>query len=251
MNDNSRNKTVLITGAAKRIGASISRKFHSQGFNVIVHCNDSLQDAAQLADELNRSESDSALVVPANLARERDVAALVDQARQAFGGLDVLVNNASTFYPTPLDQVTSSDWDTLVDSNVRGAFFLSQGLASSLREHSGSIVNLLDIYAEQPLKEHPVYSIAKAGLAAMTRSLALELAPQVRVNGVASGAILWPALEKDANVESTHEKILNSVPLGRIGKPEDIAEAVYFLAVKASYVTGEVIRVDGGRRLNL
>ncbi|MBT8147368.1 MAG: pteridine reductase [Gammaproteobacteria bacterium] len=251
MNSTSKNKVVLITGAARRIGAAITQKFHDHDYNVIVHCNDSLQEADQLAGQLNQSRPNSAAVVQANLTLNQDVSALVSQALQAFGRVDVVINNASTFYPTPLAEVSSADWDKLIDSNLRGAFFLCQGLADTLREHHGAIVNLLDIYAEQPLKNHPVYSIAKAGLSAMTRSLAMELAPEVRVNGVAPGAILWPAQDKGTNATMMQETILASVPLGRTGAPEDIAEAVYFLAVQASYVTGEVIRVDGGRRLNL
>jgi pteridine reductase len=235
------------------LGAVIAEKFHLQGFNVIVHCNNSLPQAGQLAGRFNRSRPNSATVLQANLANDREVEVLARQARHSWGSLDVLVNNASAFYPTPLGRVTQSDWDDLLDSNLRGAFFLSQALADSLREASGSIVNLVDIYAEQPRKDYAVYSIAKAGLQAMTRSLAMELAPRVRVNGVAPGAILWPepANEAEENADAAREQILQSIPLGRVGNPVDIAEAVLFLAVEASYLTGEVLRVDGGRRLNL
>ncbi len=239
----------MITGAARRLGAATAQLFHQRGYRIIVHCNDSLQAAEQLILGMNRDRRNSALIVKANLTRDDEVAALAGQAVQAFGRVDVLINNASSFYPTPFGRVTSSAWHDLIDSNLRGAFFLSQSLAGSLRLHRGAIVNLIDIYAEQPLKNHPVYSIAKAGLRAMTRSLALELAPEVRVNGVAPGAILWPDQDEDA--DAAHQAIIDSVPLGRTGISDDIAEAVYFLATDASYITGEVIRVDGGRRLNL
>ncbi len=239
----------MITGAARRLGAATAQLFHQRGYRIIVHCNDSLQAAEQLILGMNRDRRNSALIVKANLTRDDEVAALAGQAVQAFGQVDVLINNASSFYPTPFGRVTSSAWHDLIDSNLRGAFFLSQSLAGSLRLRRGAIVNLIDIYAEQPLKNHPVYSIAKAGLRAMTRSLALELAPEVRVNGVAPGAILWPDQDEDA--DAAHQAIIDSVPLGRTGISDDIAEAVYFLATDASYITGEVIRVDGGRRLNL
>ncbi len=241
---------VLVTGAARRIGAVIAQTFHHHGYAVIVHCNNSLQAAGQLAGQLNRAREGSALVVQANLARETEVATLASQAAAAFGRIDVVVNNASTFYPTPLGQVSATDWGALIDSNLRGAFFLCQSLAGSLRQQHGAIVNLLDIYVERPQKNYPVYSIAKAGLAAMTRSLAAELAPEVRVNGVAPGAILWPEHDDDAQ-QSTQQAILDRVPLGRTGTAGEIAATVYFLAAQASYVTGEIIRVDGGRRLNL
>ncbi|MCB1672069.1 MAG: pteridine reductase [Gammaproteobacteria bacterium] len=242
---------VLITGAAKRLGAAMALEFHRQGYDLIIHCNDSLQEAGQLAGQLNHRRRNSAMVLQADLTREQEVATLARQAPLAFGRLDVLVNNASAFYPTPFGQVSGHDWDALVDSNLRGAFFLSQSLAGCLSQRQGAIVNLLDIYAEHPLKNYPVYSIAKAGLAAMTRALAVELAPQVRVNGVAPGAILWPEHEQDASAIAAHQAILDKVPLGTTGSPGDIAAAAFFLAARATYMTGEVIRVDGGRRLNL
>ncbi|MEZ5490493.1 MAG: pteridine reductase [Gammaproteobacteria bacterium] len=251
MNETAVEPVVLITGAAKRIGLAITQKFHEHGYKVLVHCNDSLQEAGQLAGQLNRSRQNSAMVIQANLTRDQEVLTLARQATLAFGRLDVVVNNASTFYPTPLGTVTSSNWDELTDSNLRGAFFLCQALADEIRQNHGSIVNLLDIYAERPLKNYPVYSIAKAGLQAMTRSLAIELAPNVRVNGVAPGAILWPEHEQDETATAAQQAVLDQVPLGTTGTPGDIAEAVFFLATGASYMTGEVIRVDGGRRLNL
>ncbi len=240
---------VLVTGAAKRIGATIARKFHTQGYGVIIHCNHSLREAGQLAARLNRLRQNTAVVLQADLGNDRDVKALAERAPLAFGRLDVVINNASAFYPTPFGKVTRRDWDALVDSNLRGAFFLCQTLSPILSERHGAIVNLLDIYADRPLAHYPVYSIAKAGLQAMTRSLAIELAPSVRVNGVAPGAILWPEQEQDDS--DSHQAILSKVPLGTTGTAEDIAETVYFLAARASYVTGEVVRVDGGRWLNL
>jgi len=251
MTGNPQDKVVLITGAARRIGAAIAQKFHEQEYNVLIHCKDSLEEADRLAILLNQKREGSALALQADLTREDQVARLADQAVQAFNRLDVLINNASSFYPTPLGEVTAAHWNYLLDSNLRGAFFLSQALAGALGTQRGAIINLLDIYAEQPLHDYPVYSIAKAGLQAMTRSLAVELAPEVRVNGVAPGAILWSKQEKDTNAEPRHESILASIPLGRTGNTQDIAEAVFFLAAEASYITGEVLRVDGGRRLNL
>ena len=163
----------------------------------------------------------------------------------------VLVNNASGFFPTPLGRVTSSQWHETIDSNLKAAFFLSQALSNPIRERSGAIINLIDIYAEKPLKNYPAYSISKAGLQALTRSLAVELAPQVRVNGVSPGAILWPNNSASTNVDVSENEVLKSTPLGKTGSPDDIAEAVFFLAVNATYITGEVLKVDGGRTLNL
>lgn len=241
---------VLITGASRRIGASISKKFHAQGFKVIIHFNQSSAEVNHLCDELNADRPGSAAALQADLTCEQQVTTLAEQALKCFGALDVLVNNASGFYPTPFGSVTSSQWHDLMDSNLKAAFFLSQALSEPLKERNGTIVNLIDIYADKPLKNYSAYCIAKAGLQAMTRALAVELAPQVRVNGVSPGAILWVNDPASTQLDGKNE-ILKSTPLGKTGAPADIAEAVFFLAVKASYITGEILRVDGGRALNL
>ena len=246
-----RNKVALVTGAARRIGAVIARTLHAQDFDVAIHYRASADDAEALVAELNASRADSAAAFAADLT---DIAAIEQLASQVIGWhgrLDVLVNNASSFYPTPAGTVTEAQWDDLVGTNLKAPLFLSQAAAPALREARGSIVNIVDIHASRPLREHIVYGPAKAGLAMLTRSLAKDLAPEVRVNGVAPGAILWPDLEQAGEADSAHQSIIGSVPLGRTGAPEDIAETVYFLAAEAGYVTGEVIRVDGGRRLNL
>lgn len=243
---------VLITGAAQRIGAAIAHRFHVAGFHVLVHYRTSAAAAEALVASLNGQRAGSAATLAADLTRPADVAQLARQAVAVCGRLDVLVNNASTFYPTAFGASTQVQWDDLIDSNLRGAFFLSQALAEELKQRRGTIVNLIDTHADRPLAGHGIYSIAKAGLKSMTKALAGELAPLVRVNGVAPGAILWPArLEDDADpaVVTARQSILQQIPLGHLGSPEQIADAVFFLAVEASYVTGQVVRVDGGRHL--
>ena len=243
---------VLITGAAQRIGAEIAREFHRQNFRVLIHYRSSKGAADDLASELNMSRADSARVIQASLTEADEVSTLASRGLSTFGRLDVLINNASSFYPTPIGTASDQQWDDLIDSNLRGAFFLSQALAPELRKHQGAIVNLIDTHAKRPLNQHPVYSIAKAGLLAMTKSLAIELAPAVRVNGVSPGAILWPSsLEDDTDpvVLKTREQILTKIPLARLGETTDIARTVYFLACNATYVTGAVIKVDGGRAI--
>jgi len=239
-------KNVLITGASKRIGASCARLLHEQGCNVILHYNASKQDALQLCSELNQERLDSARVMQADLLNREQLQNLAHQAAVAWGGLDVLINNASSFYPTALTDVTEAQWDELLGSNLKAPFFLTQALANILSERQGCVVNIVDIHAERGLKGYPVYSIAKAGLAAMTKVLAKELGPSVRVNGVAPGAIIWP--EFDMSEEEKHE-ILQRVALRRHGQPADIAKAVLFLVRDAEYVTGQILSVDGGRTL--
>ncbi|MDP3334725.1 MAG: pteridine reductase [Methylococcaceae bacterium] len=239
-------KNVLITGASKRIGASCARLLHEQGCNVILHCNASKQDALQLCSELNQERPDSARVMQADLLNREQLQNLAHQAAVAWGGLDVLINNASSFYPTALADVTEAQWDELLGSNLKAPFFLTQALANTLLERQGCVVNIVDIHAERGLKGYPVYSIAKAGLAAMTKVLAKELGPSVRVNGVAPGAIIWP--EFDMSEEDKNE-ILQRVALRRHGQPTDIAKAVLFLVRDAEYVTGQILSVDGGRTL--
>lgn len=236
----------LITGAARRIGACIARRLHQQGYDLTLHYRQSSTDAELLRDELNRQRADSCTCLQADLNDMQAVEQLAQAVRQQ-GPLNLLVNNASTFYPTPLQQATQSDWDQLINSNLRGPFFLSSALAPLLEASEGSIVNLVDVHAEKGLGGYPIYSIAKAGVKMMTLSLARELAPAVRVNGVSPGAILWP--EADAEMDdAARQAILDKVPLQRTGRPEDIAEAVAFLA-SAGYITGQILAVDGGRSI--
>ncbi len=245
---------VLVTGAAQRIGAAIARKFHHNNHRVIVHYRNSADIARALVEACNSQRTASAACLQANFGIAEEVSRLASEAQAHFGRLDVVVNNASSYYPSRLGEVTQSEWDDLCDSNLRASFFLAQALAPELRKRRGTIVNLLDSHIEKPLLHHSVYSIAKAGAVAMTKSLAMELAPSVRVNGVAPGAILWPtALNDDSSpeVNSQRNKILDQIPLQRLGTAELIADAVYFLAVEASYMTGAILRVDGGRSLNL
>lgn len=239
-------KNVLITGSAKRIGASCARLLHNEGCNIILHYKSSKHDVLQLFDELDKKRAGSVKTIQADLLDLNEVAELARQAILAWGSLDVLVNNASAFYPQAVSEVTEDDWDMLLGSNLKAPFFLSQALASSLEDNKGCIVNIIDIHAERGLKGYPVYSIAKAGLAAMTKILAKELAPKIRVNGVSPGAIIWP--ENDMS-EDDKSEILQRIALQRAGEPEDIAKAVRFLIKDAGYSTGQIIKVDGGRTL--
>jgi pteridine reductase len=244
MADSLDGKTALVTGGARRVGASIVRRLHAAGASVLIHFRDSEADAAKLEAELNAARPKSASKVKAELLAPIAPRALVGAARDAFGRLDILVNNASSFFPVPLGGVEPSHWEELIGSNLRAPLFISQEAAPELTKTSGCIVNIVDIHAVRPLRGYPVYSVAKAGLAALTRSLAVELAPTVRVNGVAPGAIAWP---DDGQLEpAERERILATTPLGRVGAPEDVAQAVHFLAC-APFVTGQVIAVDGGR----
>lgn len=239
-------KNILITGAARRIGAECARLLHSQGFNLVLHYRSSSQDAHRLCDELNEIRRHSAVLLQADLLDMAELERLAAEAEEVWGGIDVLVNNASTFYPGLVDDVTEGQWDELLGSNLKAPFFLAKQLSGTLRQNEGCIVNIIDIHAERGLKGYPVYSIAKAGLAAMTKVLAKELGPEVRVNGVAPGAILWP--ENQLSEESKQE-ILLRVALKRSGYTIDIAKAVLFLIKDADYITGQIIAVDGGRTL--
>ncbi|MCD6041101.1 MAG: pteridine reductase [Burkholderiales bacterium] len=241
-------KTALITGGAKRLGAAIARRLHAAGAAVLIHYRDSETEAAKLEAELNGLRPRSAAKVKAELLAPIAPRALVSAALDAFGRLDLLVNNASSFFPVAVGEIEPSHWEELVGSNLRAPLFISQQAAPELAKREGAIVNVVDIHADRPLKGYPVYSIAKAGLAALTRSLALELAPRVRVNGVSPGAIAWP---DDGQFDPAERgRILATTPLGRVGSPEDIAQAVHFLAT-APYVTGQIIAVDGGRSIFL
>jgi len=241
-------KTALVTGGARRVGAAIVRRLHAAGANVLVHHRGSEAEAAALVKELNALRPKSAAKVMADLLAPVAPRVLVAAARGEFGRLDLLVNNASSFFPVRVGEIEASHWEELMGANLRAPLFIAQEAAPELSKNEGAIVNIVDIHAERPLKGYPVYSIAKAGLAALTRSLALELAPRVRVNGVAPGAIAWP---EDGQFDpAERERIVASTPLARTGSPEEIAQAVHFLAT-APYVTGQVIAVDGGRSIYL
>ncbi len=241
-------KKVFITGGARRIGRAITQHFHKQSYPVIIHYNRSKNEASQLMDELNRQRPNSAQIVQANLCCQQSVNQLIDQLKNE--SITTLINNASSFYSTPLGKINETDWDHLIDSNVKSALFLSQGLYSQLKNNNGSIINLIDIHASKPMASHTTYCIAKAGLQMMTQSLALEMAPEVRVNGVSPGAILWPENNGSEDEAAPNEALLQKVPMLRSGDPTDIAEAVYFLA-HAPYITGQILAVDGGRSLNM
>jgi len=241
-------KVVLVTGSAQRVGASIIKDLHARGWRVIIHYRHSEQAALKLAENLNRQRPDSAFTLKADLQQHAHIQQLAEHALQLTGRMDALVNNASTFYPTAIGSATLADWDDLMISNARAPFFLSQALTPALTESRGCIVNIVDIHATRPFKQHTIYCMAKAALGMMTASLAKELAPYVRVNGVAPGAILWPKDHTPSAIASdTQQQILASVPLARSGSPEDIARTVAFLIEDAPYITGQIIAVDGGR----
>lgn len=237
-------KTALVTGAARRVGAAIARQLHAAGANLVLHYRGAEADAGRLEAEMNAQRAGSALKLKGDLLAPIAPQALVGAALERYRRLDVLVNNASSFYPTPLGGIEAGHWEDLVGSNLRAPLFLAQAAAPHLAKTGGVIVNITDIHAERPLKGYVVYSIAKAGLAALTRALALELAPAVRVNAVAPGAIAWP---EDGQFDAVErERIIAGTPLGRSGLPEDIAQAVLYLCT-AQFVTGQVLAVDGGR----
>lgn len=239
-------KNALITGAAKRIGAACAKVLHDQGYNVFLHYRSSQLQAEQFCHELNQQRPDSARIMAADLLSIAEIKNLAQQACAAWGGIDVLINNASAFYPQSIADVTETSWDDMLGSNLKAPFFLIQALTDSLAERGGCIVNIIDIHAERGLKGYSVYSIAKAGLAGMTKILAKELAPQIRVNGISPGAILWP--EQDLPSQAKNE-ILQRIALEHAGEPNDIAKAVAFLCNDADYITGQIITVDGGRTL--
>lgn len=247
MTDSSNDRpVVLITGAARRVGACIARTLHAAGYDLALHCRQSRAELDLLIVELELARDSSTLALQADLADFDSLPDLVNDTVARFGRLDGLVNNASAFYATALGSVTQVQWDELFASNARAPFFLAQAAARHLRDRAGSIVNLLDIYAERPLKGYPVYCMAKAAQAAMTRALAQELGPEVRVNGVAPGAVMWP---EDGNAYARKDDIITRTPLKRAGSAEDVATAVLWLLRDARFVTGEIINVDGGRSL--
>jgi pteridine reductase len=237
-------KTVLITGAARRVGAAIARRMHAAGANIVLHYRSSAAAAESLAHDLEHARHNSVTTVQANLLDVNALAPLVAAALAAFGRLDVLVNNASTFYPTPFGEITPAQWDDLIGTNAKAPLFLSQAAAPALRETSGLILNLVDIHGARPLKRYSVYCTAKAALVMLTHSLARELAPRIRVNGIAPGPVMWPENPPDSAMQ---EKILSQTLLQRQGTPEDVARTALFFATEAPYVTGQILAVDGGR----
>jgi pteridine reductase len=242
-------KVVLITGGAKRVGAATCRRLHAAGANLMLHYRESAGEARLLQAELNNQRKDSVALIQADLLDLGKVQSIVDQSLQTFGKLDALVNNASSFFQTPVGEITAAQWEDLIGTNLRAPMFLAQAAAPALKKSQGAIVNITDIHAERPLKNYVVYSVAKAGLVGLTRSLARELAPEVRVNAVAPGPILWP--DDAAFDELSRQRIISHTPLRREGTPEDIAKAVHYLLADATYVTGETINVDGGRHVAL
>lgn len=238
----------LITGAGRRVGAVIARTLHAAGYDLALHYRHSADAAQSLADELEQQRADSTTLVHAELAELDALPGLVGSVLARFGRLDALVNNASAFYPTPVGSATPAQWNELFASNAQAPLFLAQAATPALRRAGGAIVNLVDIYAERPLANHPIYCMAKAALLAMTRALALDLGPQVRVNAVAPGAVMWPSEGKSYDDK---QAMLDRTPLKRAGSPEDVASAVLWLLRDAPFVTGQVIRVDGGRTLSV
>lgn len=241
------NQVALITGAAKRIGAEVVRKLHAQGMRVILHYNSSQNAANKIIDELNAIRPDSAKALQFNLLDTNQIDSFADQAAGVWGRLDLLVNNASTFYPTPLQDISIHQWDDLINVNLQAPLFLSQSCAQYLEKQHGCIINIVDIHSDRPLKGYTIYCIAKAGLGMLTKSLARELAPNIRVNGISPGAIMWPEVE---DYEPVHQEIIERTALKREGSPTDIADTVWFLASAADYITGQIIAVDGGRTLS-
>ena len=239
-------KTIFITGAAKRIGKEIALCFSEMGWNIIIHYNSSKNDAQVLADEINGTNPDSAITVQGNLDVKEDVEKVINEVRDAFPTIDLLINNASTFYPTPIEDISEEHWDKLVGSNLKGPLFLIKGLKDKLIESKGSIINITDTNLSKGVANYSIYSAAKAGLESITKGLARELAPDIKVNAIAPGAMLEPP---DVTwTEEQKSKVISSIPLNRMGSEKDISEAVKFLA-KSNYITGQIIKVDGGRSL--
>lgn len=243
-------KTILITGGSKRVGAEIARLMHATGANIMIHYRNSVGEARALQDELNARCANSVALVQADLIDTEGLPRLVEEAVAVFGRLDVLVNNASSFHPTPVGNISEKDWVDLLGSNLKAPMFLSQAAAPELKKHHGCIVNITDIHADRPMKNYLVYSVAKAGLVGLTKSLAHELAPNVRVNGVAPGPIMWPEGNADFD-EAERQRIVAHTMLQRAGDPSDIAHAVRFFIEDAPFVSGQILAVDGGRSAKL
>lgn len=246
LNLDSENRVALVTGSAKRIGAAIAKGLHAAGYNLVLHYRESQKVAGSLTTELNQQRANSAICIQADFDQIESIKTLAEKTIQQWQRLDLLVNNASMFYPTPLAEANIQDWNSLFNSNLQAPYFLIQALADALKKSQGSIINIADIYADKPLKNHSLYCMAKAGNVMMTKSLALELAPDIRVNGIAPGAILWPETPT-----SDTQKILEKIPLKKLGDSNEIVNLVLFLASKTNYITGQIINVDGGRALNI
>jgi len=244
--DRSEAAVALITGGARRVGRAVGRQLHSMGMRLVVHYHHSADEARSLQQELHQIRPDSVILVAADLRCTKQVRQLAKTAVTSFGRLDVLFNNASAFFPTPVGATTESQWEQLISVNLRAPYFLAQALAPTLTEHRGCIINMVDIYAQRPLQEHPVYCAAKAGLASLTRSLARELGPQVRVNGIAPGVIEWPENFCD---ELARRRMIASTPLKKTGSPQDVAELAWFLIHCAGFINGQIVAVDGGRSI--
>jgi len=242
-------KSVLITGGAKRVGAAVCRRLHAAGANLMLHYRASAGEARLLQAELNHVRQNSVALIQADLLDLAGLPEIVKNTLSRFERLDALVNNASTFFPTPVGEITLANWDNLMGTNLRAPLFLAQAAAPHLRRTGGAIVNITDIHADRPLKSYVVYSVAKAALAGLTRSLARELGPEIRVNAVAPGPILWP--EDGSWDEVARQRVISHTLLKRTGDPDDIARAVHYLIAEAPYVTGQIIAVDGGRSINL
>lgn len=243
-------KAILITGGAKRVGAALCRRLHGQGANLMLHYRASATEARALQRELNTQRADSVALIQADLLKHSALPNLVNETVKRFGRLDVLINNASSFFPTAIGEISEQAWEDLIGTNLKAPLFLSQAAALHLRKAHGCIVNIVDIHAERPMKTYVVYSAAKGGLTALTKSLARELAPDVRVNAVAPGPVMWPESE-DWSDELARQRIINQTLLKRVGDPDDVARAVAFLIQDAAYITGQVLAVDGGRSVNL
>jgi pteridine reductase len=243
-------QVALITGGARRVGAAICRRLHAGGVNLMVHYRSSADEARALQAELNDARAESVALVQADLLQMAALPEMVAETVRRFGRLDILINNASSFYPSPIGEIAEREWDDLIGTNLKTPLFLSQAAAPHLRRNHGCIVNIVDIHADRPMRNYVVYSAAKGGLLALTRSLACELGPEVRVNGVSPGIIMWPEDERWAD-ELARQRLIQTTLLKRVGDPEDIARTVGFLVFDAPYITGQVIPVDGGRSLHL
>ena len=244
------NKVVLISGGAKRVGAAICRELHAHGANLMIHYNTSIQEARALQAELNLQRANSVAIIQGDLLNIAVLPSLVNETIQHFGRLDVLINNASSYYPTEIDQINEENWHDLVGSNLKAPMFLAQAAAPELRKNHGCIINITDMHIERPKKGYVVYSVAKAGLVTLTKSLAHELSPEVRVNAVAPGPVQWP--ENNPQFDEVYrQRVISQTLLKKIGEPQDIAKAVKFLVADAPFITGHVLAVDGGRSLNL
>ncbi|MGI9317690.1 MAG: pteridine reductase [bacterium] len=240
------NKVALITGGSRRIGAATARQLHALGMRLVIHYRNSATDAEQLRAELCESRPDSVMLIRGDLAEIAKVKNLVRECASEMGQLDVLVNNASVFYPTPIKSATEEHWQDVMDTNLKAPFFLAQAAAPYLKKSSGVIINITDIYANRPLSDHPIYNAAKAGLLSLTKSLARDLGPEIRVNAVAPGAIMWPEQGMD---ELSKQRMISRTPLKQMGNPDEIAKTVSFLVKDAAFITGQVINVDGGRTI--